>query len=420
MSGFQTESRTFEMEQPSHASRQGVWERRFLLGIHVLITEDPAGNSSLQLGADLPALKGSNTNTSRYEQLALNSEVKCALSHTPNIRFSNMEPSFPDCSCPAKDFAIGKETKLLWYLYLLCGHRGILEELHRAIEQDMAITCAHTEHYIGTNCWGMDQAISFLAEPEKAKMIEFNPIRPANVCLPAGTRFVISNCHFEATKAAFAMFNQRVMECRLAAQVISAKTHLEQTQEEVLRYKVIVETEKQRKALQAAAESEHIHSPIPVLTTHSPLQLTWPRSEPPSPGPPGQSCGLNYVNHLLYQYPALVPLLPADPCSRYQRDGHSLCHLCKTIQLATPDQQLHWSLRTYNEVVFGASYSLLLASRGSTNSRTPPASEFGWAVPLARTCVRPAGARATISTPSPIAVMLGGAMQEETTGMPNT
>eukprot|EP00731_Ephydatia_muelleri_P001868 Em0001g1868a len=31
--------------------------------------------------------------------------------------------------------------------------------------------------------------------------------------------------------------------------------HLEQTQEEVLRYKVIVETEKQRKALQAAAES---------------------------------------------------------------------------------------------------------------------------------------------------------------------
>ena len=90
----------------------------------------------------------------------------------------------------------------------------------------MAITCAHTEHYIGTNCWGMNQAISFLAKPGKAKMIEFNPIRPANVCLPAGTRFVISSCHFEATKAAFAMFNQRVMECRLAAQVISAKSGL--------------------------------------------------------------------------------------------------------------------------------------------------------------------------------------------------
>eukprot|EP00731_Ephydatia_muelleri_P001703 Em0001g1703a len=33
------------------------------------------------------------------------------------------------------------------------------------------------------------------------------------------------------------------------------RAHLEQTQEEDLRYKVIVETEKQRKALQAAAES---------------------------------------------------------------------------------------------------------------------------------------------------------------------
>ena len=29
----------------------GVWERRYLLGIHVLITEYPAGNSSLQLEA---------------------------------------------------------------------------------------------------------------------------------------------------------------------------------------------------------------------------------------------------------------------------------------------------------------------------------------------------------------------------------
>ena len=32
-------------------SNVGVWERRYLLGIHVLITEDPAGNSSLQLEA---------------------------------------------------------------------------------------------------------------------------------------------------------------------------------------------------------------------------------------------------------------------------------------------------------------------------------------------------------------------------------
>eukprot|EP00731_Ephydatia_muelleri_P037436 Em0470g2a len=112
----------------------------------------------------------------------------------------------------------------------------------------------HTKHYIGTEGGGMD------AEPRKAKMIEFNPIRLSNVCLPVGTQFVISNCLVNANKVVFAVFNERVMECHLAAQVISKKTHLEQTQEEVLRYKVIVETEKQRKALQAAAESEFSNS----------------------------------------------------------------------------------------------------------------------------------------------------------------
>ena len=266
---------------------------------------------SVPVFPDLPALsQGSNTNRSRYEQLVLNFEAKygrkpafvarapgrvniigehidycgygvlpmaieqdvaiaCALSDTPTIRFSNVEPSFPDYSCPAKDFAIGKETKPQWYLYLLCGHKGILEEARLENPRGMdllvdgsippssglssssalvccaalvtvyanklddlldkkrlAELCAHAEHYIGTEGGGMDQAISFLAEPGKAKMIEFNPIRPSNVCLPAGTQFVISNCLVEANKAAFAAFNERVTECRLAAQVISKKSGL--------------------------------------------------------------------------------------------------------------------------------------------------------------------------------------------------
>ena len=67
-----------------------------------------------------------------------------------------------------------------------------------------------------------------------------------------------------------------------------------------------------------------------------------------------------------------------------------------------------------------ASYSL---SRGSTNSRIHPYHvhrSLAGPVALARTCVGLAGARATIGTLSPIAVMLGGAMQEENTGIPNT
>ena len=82
----------------------------------------------------------------------------------------------------------------------------------------------HTKHYIGTEGGGIDQAISFLAKPGKAKMIKFNPIRPSNVSLPVGTQFVISNCLVKANKVAFTAFNERVMECHLAAQVISKKS----------------------------------------------------------------------------------------------------------------------------------------------------------------------------------------------------
>eukprot|EP00731_Ephydatia_muelleri_P001812 Em0001g1812a len=78
------------------------------------------------------------------------------------------------------------------------------------------------------------------------------------------------DCHACSSKArgtlleACLMLEQAFHETLLAAsevleqafhETLLAATHLEQTQEEVLRYKVIVETEKQRKALQAAAES---------------------------------------------------------------------------------------------------------------------------------------------------------------------
>eukprot|EP00731_Ephydatia_muelleri_P001776 Em0001g1776a len=97
MSGFLIESRTFEMEQPSHASRQ------------------------VPVSPDLPALKGSNTNTSRYEQLALNFEAKYG-----------RKPSFV-ARAPRRVKIIGEHMDYCGYMVL-----------PMAIEQGLAIACVHS------------------------------------------------------------------------------------------------------------------------------------------------------------------------------------------------------------------------------------------------------------------------------------
>jgi len=84
----------------------------------------------------------------------------------------------------------------------------------------LAELCAVSERYVGTQGGGMDQAISCLAESGAAKLIDFNPLKVTNVELPKGSQFVITNSCVEMNKAASNHFNTRVVECRLAAQVI--------------------------------------------------------------------------------------------------------------------------------------------------------------------------------------------------------
>ncbi|PIA60990.1 hypothetical protein AQUCO_00300482v1 [Aquilegia coerulea] len=86
------------------------------------------------------------------------------------------------------------------------------------------LTC-ECERHIGTQSGGMDQAISVMAKSGFAELIDFNPIRATDVQLPAAGTFIIAHSLAESQKAVTAAtnYNNRVVECRLAAIVLAIK-----------------------------------------------------------------------------------------------------------------------------------------------------------------------------------------------------
>ena len=216
---------------------------------------------------------GEHVDYSGFAVLPMAIEQDIAIASRPNdagvIRFANLHPEvYPEHSCPVEGFAIDRES-IKWYSYILCGVKGMIEKLDikgplgmdllvegsippaaglssssaivccaaitticvNGIElpskKELASKCAKSEHFIGTEGGGMDQAISFLGESGKAFMIEFNPIRPAEVQLPDGFGFVISNTLVSSNKAAESSFNTRVAECHIAARVIAKQKGLD-------------------------------------------------------------------------------------------------------------------------------------------------------------------------------------------------
>lgn len=65
----------------------------------------------------------------------------------------------------------------------------------------------------------MDQAVVVLAEAGSALHIDFDPLKVRKVNLPEGALFAVLHCGKEARKAATSYYNERVVECRIAAQV---------------------------------------------------------------------------------------------------------------------------------------------------------------------------------------------------------
>ncbi|CAN0855312.1 GAL1 [Linum grandiflorum] len=86
------------------------------------------------------------------------------------------------------------------------------------------LTC-DCERHIGTQSGGMDQAISVMAKAGFAELIDFNPVRATDVHLPDGGTFVIAHSLANSEKAVTAAtnYNNRVVECRLAAIMLGIK-----------------------------------------------------------------------------------------------------------------------------------------------------------------------------------------------------
>ncbi|CAN6322075.1 unnamed protein product [Urochloa humidicola] len=187
------------------------------------------------------------------------------------VRVSNVDDKYPVCVYPAdpdKEIDI-KNHK--WGHYFMCGYKGVYEycrskgiDLGKPVGLDVvvdgtvpqgsglsssaAFVCSATiaimgvleknfpkkevaqftclsERHIGTQSGGMDQAISIMAKPGFAELIDFNPIHATDVQLPSGGTFVIAHCLAESKKVETAAtnYNNRVVECRLAAIVLAIK-----------------------------------------------------------------------------------------------------------------------------------------------------------------------------------------------------
>ncbi|XP_045156365.2 N-acetylgalactosamine kinase-like [Mercenaria mercenaria] len=195
--------------------------------------------------------------------MAIEQDVVIAVCATSDskLSLSNTHEKYCDFECSVGEFEIDK-SQPDWHNYVLCGVKGMTEFLtltnpvgmqcvvdgcvpssaglssssalvccaalatmqannQSRSKREVADMCASCERYIGTQGGGMDQAISFMARPGTAKKIDFNPLREEDVCLPEGVAFVISNSCVEKNKAATSDFNTRVVECRLAMQVIA-------------------------------------------------------------------------------------------------------------------------------------------------------------------------------------------------------
>ncbi|KAK8648188.1 hypothetical protein V6N13_128949 [Hibiscus sabdariffa] len=206
------------------------------------------------------------------------------------LRIANVNDNYTTCTYPADPNQAIDLKNHRWGHYFICGYKGYYEYAKSkgvdvgmpvgldvlidgtvptgsGLSSSTAFVCSSTiaimaafgvnfpkkeiaqvtcdcERHIGTQSGGMDQAISVMARNGFAELIDFNPIRATDVKLPAGGTFVIAHSLAESQKAVTAAtnYNNRVVECRLAAIVLGIKLGMK-SQEAIAKVKTLSDVE---------------------------------------------------------------------------------------------------------------------------------------------------------------------------------
>ncbi|XP_042516185.1 galactokinase [Macadamia integrifolia] len=206
------------------------------------------------------------------------------------LRIANLNDKYTMCTYPADPDQDIDLKNHKWGHYFICGYKGYYEFVKlkginvgepvgldilvdgtvptgSGLSSSAAFVCSSTiaimaafdvnfpkkeiaqltcdcERHIGTQSGGMDQAISVMAKSGFAELIDFNPIRATDVQLPAGGSFVIAHSLAESQKAVTAAtnYNNRVVECRLAAIVLGIKLGMK-PQEAISKVKTLSDVE---------------------------------------------------------------------------------------------------------------------------------------------------------------------------------
>eukprot|EP01102_Stenamoeba_stenopodia_P017035 TRINITY_DN6047_c0_g1_i1.p1 TRINITY_DN6047_c0_g1~~TRINITY_DN6047_c0_g1_i1.p1 ORF type:complete len:490 (-),score=102.02 TRINITY_DN6047_c0_g1_i1:94-1503(-) len=206
--------------------------------------------------------------------MAIEKDVIIAVSVDPKattLEIANLDPKYTALSSPADPAAVVfQRNPTHWTNYFLAGYKETAERVKAqpvglkllvhgnvppgsglssssglvcasalatvtALKGDLtraelASLCAVCERYVGAESGGMDQAISYLAEAGRAKKIDFDPLRSADVHLPSNAAFVVVDSlvqHSLQSQIAGASYNIRVVECRLASVVLAKQLGLE-------------------------------------------------------------------------------------------------------------------------------------------------------------------------------------------------